>query len=276
MPFRRQSGDPTGFNAAPPPQQNVFTRPRPEADICRYTHWVFVIEISPMKNKLSDEEQQASLDKNFPFIEQNAELPGRWVPDTLSPIPGGKTWHGQKHWSTRHGDAVVRWGLGEPYRIDFALYPDQSRGVVQKNGYGRWRRLAKNARNWIHGTIQINTADVVFRDGEQLIYTPPQITSVPDLEADLAHDAGFLEALQDDGFADATYEILKRDHFYRSGLPGWRPGGASSARLVADLRGLGECFSDWHPWGGSRDETHLRSVLAHLAGMGWEAKQDQE
>ena len=118
-----------------------------------------------MTNKLSDTEHQASLDRNFPFIERDSEPPGRWVSDPL-----GKKWDGQTHWSTRHGDAVVRWSLGEPCRIDFALYPDRTRGVVQKNGYGRWRRLAVNARNWIHGTIQIKADDVTFSDGEQPIY----------------------------------------------------------------------------------------------------------
>jgi len=226
-----------------------------------------------MTNKLSDTEHQASLDRNFPFIERDSEPPGRWVSDPL-----GKKWDGQTHWSTRHGDAVVRWSLGEPCRIDFALYPDRTRGVVQKNGYGRWRRLAVNARNWIHGTIQIKADDVTFSDGEQPIYKPPQRTSVPNLEADLAHDAEFLEALQDDGFADATYEVLKQHQFYKGELWGWPAGNGIAARLVADLRGLGECFSDWDPWGGTRNESRLRSVHQHLARIGWrvEAKEDQE
>ena len=228
-----------------------------------------------MADKLSDEEHLASLDRNFPLIEQDAALPGRWVSGTSSPIPLGKTWQGQTHWSTRHGEAIVRWGLGEPCRIDFALYPDQTRGVVKSNACGQWRRLAKNARNWVHGTIQIKAADVVFSDGEQPIYTPPQITSVPNFEADLAHDAGVLEALQDDGFADATYEILKQHQLYRDELLGWCPGDQSAACLVAHLRGLGECSDDWHPWGGTHDESRLRSVLAHLARIGWEAKKEQ-
>jgi hypothetical protein len=226
-----------------------------------------------MTNKLTDTEHQASLDRNFPFIERDAEPPGRWVSDPL-----GKKWDGQGHWSTRHGDAVVRWSLGEPFRIDFALYPDRTRGVVQKNGHGRWRRLAMNARNWIHGTIQIKADDVTFSDGEQPIYKPPQRTSVPNLEADLAHDAEFLEALQDDGFADATYEVLKQHQFYKGELRGWKAGSGRAAELVANLRGLGESFSDWKPYGGGRNPSRLRSVHEHLVRIGWrvEAKEDQE
>jgi hypothetical protein len=226
-----------------------------------------------MTNKLTDTEHQPSLDRNFPYIERDAEPPGRWVSDPL-----GKKWDGQSHWSTRHGDAVVRWSLGEPFRIDFALYPDRTRGVVQKNGYGRWRRLAMNARNWIHGTIQIKADDVTFSDGEQPIYKPPQRTSVPILEADLADDAKFLEALQDDGFADATYELLKQHQLYKGELRGWKAGSGRAAELVANLRGLGESFDDWKPYGGSRDAACLHSVHEHLARIGWrvETKEDQE
>jgi len=231
-----------------------------------------------MANKLPDAEHQASLDKNFPHIEQGAEPPGRWVPDLLSPSSGAQEWCSQKHWSTRHGDAVVRWGLGRPVRIDFALYPDRTRGVVLENGYGRWRRLAVNGRNWVHGTIEIKADDVTFSDGEQPIYTPPQKTAIPNLEADVAHDEEFLEALQDDDFANAVYEVLKTQCFYKGELRGWNAGNAVAALLVANLRGLGESFSDWDPWGGSRDEFYLRSVHEHLARIGWriETSEDQQ
>ncbi|WP_257169826.1 hypothetical protein [Bradyrhizobium sp. SRS-191] len=227
-----------------------------------------------MTKKFAAAEHQASLDSNFPYLERDAEPPGRWVPNS----PRGKRWEGQAHWSTRHGDAVVRWGLGEPVRIDFALYPDRTRGVVEQNGYGGWRRLARNARNWIHGTVQIRADDVTFSDGEQPVYHPPPLTSVPSLEADLARDTAFLKALQDDGFAGATYDVLKQHRFYKDKMCGWLGGGGDAAGLVADLRGLGESFQDWHPWGGIHNEARLRSVHEHLARIGWrvEGENDQE
>jgi len=220
-----------------------------------------------MANKFSDAEHQASLDKNLPYIEQGAEPPGRWVPDAQ--LPGAQKWDGQTLWSTRHGDTVVRWSLGRPFRIDFASYPDKTRGVVLENGYGRWRRLAANGRNWVHGTIEIKANDVTFSDGEQPIYTPPLKTAIPNLEADVAHDAGFLDALQDDDFANAAYTVLKTDCFYKGELRGWRADSGRAAELVANLRGLGESFNDWKPYGGSRDESYLQSVHEHLARIGW-------
>lgn len=220
-----------------------------------------------MANKLPDPEHQASLDKSFPFIEQGEKPPGGWAASSL--FAGGKEWSGLHLWSMRHGDAVVRWGLGRPIRIDFARYPDGTRGVVQETGYGGWRRLAVNQRNWIHGTIEIRADDVIFSDGEQPIYTPPQKTAVPNLEADVARDAGFLEALQDDAFANATYEVLKKQCLHKDELCGWNAGAGDAALLVANLRGLGESFSDWKPWGGSWDESYLRSVHEHLARLGW-------
>jgi hypothetical protein len=227
-----------------------------------------------MANKMSDAEHQASLDKNFPYIEHGAEPPGRWLPDPLS--PGSQKWFSHKHWSTRHGDAVVRWGLGRPVRIDFALYPDGTRGVVREDGYGGWRRLAANRRNWIHGAIQIKPEDVVFIDGEQPVYAPPQKTAVPNLEADLAHDAAFLDALQDDDFADATYTVLKNQCFYKGEERGWRAGNGVAATLVANLRGLGESHSDWDPWGHCGDEHRLSSVYDQLARIGWRAEANED
>ena len=78
-----------------------------------------------------------------------------------------------------------------------------------------------------------------------------------------------LEALQEDGFAHATYEVLKQHQFYKGELRGWRADSGRAAELVANLRGLGESFSDWKPYGGSRDESYLQSVHEHLARIGW-------
>jgi len=174
------------------------------------------------------------------------------------------------------GEAVARWSLGQPSCIDFALYPDGTRGFVTGNDDGRWRRLAVNGRNWIHGTIEITADEVIFSDGEQPTYTRPRKTAVPSLEADLAHDAEFLEALQDDDFADATYEVLRFHRFYKGKLRGWSSGNSDAARLVANLRGLGECVRDWDPWGGTQDESRLRSVYEHLARIGWRVETTED
>jgi len=186
--------------------------------------------------KITDEDHQAYLDKNVPFMEQAEKPSGNWNKRS-----------GHTSWRTRHGPAVVWWYYWLPHNIEMARYPDGSRGVAKQTDAGGWRRSAADGRIWIHGAIEILPNDVVFADGEQPIYTPPQQTDVPNLEADLAHDAGFLKSLQDDRFANAVYEALKRRDFYKGDECGWSSGGSGTARLIANLRGRGECIADWHP-----------------------------
>jgi hypothetical protein len=188
-----------------------------------------------MAEKLSEAEHQAVLDDFYPFIEQGAEPPGRWVPDPN--LPGFQKWLNQADWSTRHGPAVVRWSLGEPIRIESARYPDGSRGLAEHKLDFGWRRRASDGRRWIHGTVDIQPSDVFFLDGTQPIYRPPASDDVPNLEADLARDTEFLRAIQDDRFANAVYVVFRNRTFYKgSDDRDWSCGDRRAARLVRDLR----------------------------------------
>jgi hypothetical protein len=180
---------------------------------------------------MSNQEHQANLD-HIPFIEQGAEPPAHM-------------------WRTRHGPAVVWWSLGRPFNVELALYPDGTRGIAKHVQDSAWRRQAADNRRWVHGTVVIQPNDVVFTDGRQPVYTPPSPTDVPDLEADLARDIEFRNALQDDRFAHAVYAVLSTHIFYKKeDEQGWISGSSGAAALIADLRGLGETYSDWYPHGG--------------------------
>jgi len=197
---------------------------------------------------LNDEERQAYLDKQFPFVEAGAPPPGRYIPDSRG--PGFSTWSGPSGWRTRHGVAAVWWSYGRSFKVEWARYPDGTRGIAQHVlDYG-WRRRAGDGRRWVHGTIEIGSDDVVFADGQQPVYGPPQATGLPNLEADLAHDAEFLNALQDDRFANAVYMVFRNRTFYKgTDERSWSCGDREAARLIRDLRGLGESYQDWFPYG---------------------------
>jgi hypothetical protein len=198
--------------------------------------------------KLSEAEHQAVLDDFYPFIEQGAEPPGRWVPDPN--LPGSQKWVNEARWSTRHGLAIVRWSLGSACRIESARYPDGSRGVAEHKLDFGWRRRASDGRHWIHGRVDIQPADVSFLDGTQRVYSPPGNDGVPNLEADLARDTEFLREIQDDRFANAVYVVFRNRTFYKgSDGRAWSCGDRQAGRLVRDLRGLGESYQDWFPWG---------------------------
>jgi hypothetical protein len=194
-------------------------------------------------------DRQAHADRYYPFIEQGAEPPGRFVDD---PKTGGRKWLSDMGWRTRHGPVVVWWNLGRPFRAESALYPDGSRGGTENTLDIGWRRQADGKR-WIRGAIEISPNDVVFTDGEQPVYVPPQPTDQPDLEADLARDTEFLNAVQDDRFANAVYSILQDRNLYKGqNQTRWSGGNRDTARMLRDLRGLGESYQDWFPHGGLR------------------------
>jgi hypothetical protein len=117
--------------------------------------------------------------------------------------------------------------------------------------YG-WRRRGGDGRRWIHGKVEIRPDEVTFADGTQPIYVPPPQTDVPDLEADLARDPAFLAAIQDDRFANAVYSAFNRSFYKGSDERAWLYGSRMAARLIRDLRGLGESYQDWFPHGGLR------------------------
>jgi hypothetical protein len=195
---------------------------------------------------LNVDDRQAHIDRYYPFIEQGSEQPG-FVAD---PKTGGRRWIGEKSWRTRHGPVVVWWSFGAPFRAESALYPDGSRGVAENKLDIGWRRQARDGRRWIRGVIEILPNEVAFTDGEQTVYVPPHLTDQPDLEADLARDAEFLKALQDDRFANAVYVVFQNRHFYKGQNPRHSSyGNRQTARLIRDLRGLGESYQDWFPHG---------------------------
>jgi hypothetical protein len=173
--------------------------------------------------------------KHFPYVEQGAAPPER----------------GLRTWRTRHGPAVVWFQGGRPFRAEGARLPDGSRGDVAHMLDHGWRRRAGDGRRWVHGSIEIRPDDVVFIDGVQPIYMPPPQTDVPNLEADLARDAAFLAAIQDDRFANAAYSAFRNGRFLRgSDERVWSIGISAAGALVRDLRGLGESYQDWFPYGG--------------------------
>ncbi|MFY9293817.1 MAG: hypothetical protein WAP03_24440 [Methylorubrum rhodinum] len=66
------------------------------------------------------------------------------------------------------------------------------------------------------------------------------------MERTLAGDPAFLTALRDDRFAQATYIVLKDHEFVRlSDLGLWSCSDRQAARIVADLRGVGESYHDY-------------------------------
>jgi hypothetical protein len=191
------------------------------------------------------------MDEFYPFIDQDDEPPGRWVVDPELSGPGTgeevKTWQGQSGWRTRHGEAVVRWLLGRPHTVWGALLPDGIRGEIHFTLDHGFRRPTTGDRRYIYGDIDIRRDDVVFTDGKQPVYTPPPQTAEPDLEADLARDPPFLNALrQDDRFARAMYWVFRNRTFVESKSGGiWQCGDRQASRLVANLRGMGESYLDY-------------------------------
>jgi hypothetical protein len=198
---------------------------------------------------LQVDDRQAVIDRHYPFIEQGSEPPGL----VADPKTGGRKWIGDKSWRTRHGPVVVWWSLGTPFKAESALYPDGSRGIAESTLDIGWRRRAGDGRRWIRGALEISPNDVAFTDGEQPVYVPPQLTDQPDLEADLARDTEFLNALQDDHFANAVYSAFQNRIFYKGqSQPSGSYGNRETARMIRDLRGLGESYQDWFPYGGLR------------------------
>ncbi len=196
---------------------------------------------------MTDEPSRAPyrfLDEHYPFIEQGAEPPGRYVPSDRPNL--GQQWQGKRGWRTRHGDAILAWSLGKPAWVESALYPDGSRGLANTTDHG-FRRQASGDRLWIHGRIDIRPDDIVFIDGEQPVYRPPQ-GDTPNLEADLARDPAFLAALKDDRFALAAFQVFYNRSFYRDpDTRVWQCSSDGAAALVANLRDKGESYQDYYP-----------------------------
>jgi hypothetical protein len=209
---------------------------------------------SAMAQEMNAGEHRAHLDATFPLLPPGADPPGRWIkPDGSTPgaaTSAGRRWSGNNRWSTRHGNALVRRFQGEPVYVTDARLQDKS--LVDAVGPHVWRyRAANEPRRWVHGTIDIQTDSVAFIPGEQPTYIPPTAGDQPSLEADLASDAELRKRLIDPEFADAFYAFLKNEYFFREGSERIEVTGLSgTAGLVANLRGRGDTYSDYHPFGG--------------------------
>ncbi len=209
-----------------------------------------------------NQDQDSYLEKRYPLIEQDAEPPGRSV-DGI--------WEGQMDWRTRHGQAVVLWSFGRPHAVRNALYPDGTRGDVDHVFDHGFRRPGSGQRLWIYGHVEVLPDDVMFVDGEQPLYEPPAQTDEPNLEADLANDPLFMEALQNHWFARAFYKVFRNRAFYKgTDERAWTCGDRRAARLVAGLRNRGESYQDfyldydfpgtWPDDFGSRERTLLEEI----------------
>jgi hypothetical protein len=201
-----------------------------------------------MTEKLTDEEVQEFLDRNYPFIEQNESPPGRAVPNDDG-RPGLK-WSGESGWRTRHGASIVRWQLGRPVFVASANLADGAAVDVQY--VGTWRYLvSNNPRRWTHGVVDIRPDSVTFTPSEQPEYVAPDPTGHPDLAVDLKSDDMVKERLIDADFADALYGYLKNGQFFKDGGDCiCSIGMAGAAGIVANLRGQGDVYLDYFPNGG--------------------------
>ena len=210
-----------------------------------------------MAQKTTDAQLREHLDRYFPFIEQGAERPGRWVPyENGQP---GRRWSGQMGWRTRHGDAVVRWDAGKPNYIENASLADGARVNVIFNlgSPSPFRyKVSEHPRRWIHGTVDIRPDGVTFTPGEQPRFDPPAPTETTNIEADLARDQALRDRLVDAEFADAFYAYLENEQFWKEdGEHIWQYGQRSAARFVAGLRGHGDTYLDYFPHGGQKPVT---------------------
>ena len=211
-------------------------------------------------------------DQFFPFIDEGDPAPGCWGPD--------KIWKGKPAWRTRHGEAVVSWLLGKPYEAWNVRLADGSRSDVKfALGYQTHRRPVGDSKRWIHGRLEISLNEVLFIDGPQPTYAPPGSMGVPNLEAELAADQQFCTELEDDRFAVAAYWALSNSRFSK----GYDPhvsefDDEGAAWVAANLRGLGEVFSDFtlSPWADEQlaqvksDVTIVAArVEAHFVRLGW-------
>ena len=225
-----------------------------------------------MSKKLTDAEHCEFLDRHFPLIEHGAEPPGRYVNDEFNGPPV-RRWSGQTSWSTRHGDAVVRWSRGRPVYVEHAALPDGTpvrTGNVAGDGLSHWRyQVSEEPRRWLHGSIEIRPDGVAFTVGEQPSYAPPAQIGLPDL----AYDRALRDRLVDADFADTLYAYLKNGEFWKHGGDRiWSIGLSSAAGLVADLRGRGDIYTDYYPHGGNLGG-HRVAVFDEIAQLlnrlGW-------
>ena len=189
------------------------------------------------EERLSPEEVRKHLDRLYPFIDQGTEPPREKI-----------------GWRTRHGEAVVMWQSRRPIKVWDARLPDGTAIEASANLGSAlpWRYLrSKDPRRWQHGTVEIHSDGVTFTPGELPPYEPPIATDVPNLEADLARDEVLRRRLADERLADVLYAYLKNGEFWKEGGERlWTIGLSSAGSLVARLRGYGDTYLDYYPYGG--------------------------
>ncbi|MBR0871838.1 hypothetical protein JQ633_15845 [Bradyrhizobium tropiciagri] len=203
-----------------------------------------------MAESPTDAQVREYLDRSYPFIEQNAPPPGRWT--SYENNQPGRKWTGASRWSVRHGEAVVRWSLGEPHYVTGAKLADGALVNASRVDSDNWRyQVSEKPRRWVHGTIDIGPDRVVFTPGKQPGYSTPVPHQYPDLEVDLAGDEALRARLLDEDFADALYAYLKNQSFFKEGGDRIQSMGLSgTAGMVANLRGQGDVYTDYYPHGG--------------------------
>jgi hypothetical protein len=216
-------------------------------------------------------------DDRYPFIDQNAEPRGR-LRHHASGV--GQVWSGKSGWRTRHGNAVVVWSRGRPIRVWNALLADGTEVDASPTGISAssWRyRLPGKPRRWQHGTAEIRSDGVSFTPGEPPPYVPPVAIDGPNLEADLAHDDALRRRLADEAFADVLFAYLRNGEFWKEGGERiWSIGHSSAGALVANLRGHGDIYTDYYPFGGAEKAavqekmaTWSAEITSMLQVLGW-------
>jgi len=210
------------------------------------------------EERLSPVEVSRHLDRYYPFVDQGAEAPG---PQS-----------GKSGWRTRHGDAVVMWSRTgkRPVKVWGALLPEGT-AVDTTATMGSslpWRHLlSEHPRRWQHGTVEIRPDGVSFAPGELPPYQPPPAGDTPDLEVDLAQDQALRSRLADENFADILYAYLKNGEFWKEGGDRVTVIGLSSGGgLVANLRGHGDTYLDYYPYGGAAPLTEAMLEMRRRAG----------
>ncbi len=106
-------------------------------------------------------------------------------------------------------------------------------------------------------------------EGPEAIWTAADEPS--DMAADMAKDAAFREDLRkDDGLARELYSSMCNVVWRHQGMPEgteWSVSWRSAGRIVAELRGLGEEYTDFYCSSGEGDVTER--IAARLSAMGW-------
>jgi hypothetical protein len=152
--------------------------------------------------------------------------------------------------------------------------PDGSRADIHKSMAG-WRRPVVPPKLWTYGRLEISDTDVKFVDFErQPTYTPPPLCEMPNLEAELARSAEFIDALDEDHFAVTAFRMLAFREWAKIGYRRFEgfEGHGTIAEMIAGLRNKGENYLDIRhaEFEGSPSlPKHVQQMHGHLSKIGW-------